>query len=186
MNETSKSAFIREFCHGSYLIGRGIDIGAGDDPLKVNRGTVNAWDKEDGDAQYMAGVPDRSYNFVYSSHCLEHMVDIDVALENWTRILKPLGYLYIVVPDYQLYEQMRWPSIHNPDHKHNFSLSLPREKVGRDNHHSMMQFVKWTTDFRLVLIDSSLQDQGYDYNVGPCDQTLGNALAQICLIFRKR
>src|SRR5207248_11335926 len=103
----------------NYLRGSGIDIGAGDDPLIIPNGTVRVWDLAEGDAQLMAGVADNTYDFVYSSHCLEHMRDVEQALRNWVRILKPGGILYLVVPDYILYEKMVWPSRFNPDHKQN-------------------------------------------------------------------
>jgi ubiquinone/menaquinone biosynthesis C-methylase UbiE len=34
----------------------------------------------------MAGVVDGSVDFVHSSHCLEHMVDVRETLKNWIRI----------------------------------------------------------------------------------------------------
>src|SRR5262245_49806129 len=112
MNETSKSQPHRE-ARGDfdkYLKGNGIDIGAGHDVLVVKEGTVRAWDVPDGDAQLMAGVADESFDFVYSSHCLEHLDSVPEALKNWVRILKPGGHLYFIVPDYILYEKMCWPS----------------------------------------------------------------------------
>jgi SAM-dependent methyltransferase len=83
---------------------------------------VGIWDLENGDAQYMKGVPDASLDFVHSSHCLEHMVDPKVALENWLRILKPGGFLIVTIPDEDLYEQGTWPSRFNVDHKWSFTL----------------------------------------------------------------
>ena len=74
-----------------YLHGKGIDIGGGDDCLRLPpdvEGTVELWDVMDGDAQYMHKIKDGSFDFVYSSHCLEHMRDVRAALMNWTRICK--------------------------------------------------------------------------------------------------
>ena len=101
MNETSKSQPFRQQRGDfqKYLRGSGIDIGAGPDPLLIPDGRVRAWDLADGDAQLMAGVADATYDFVYSSHCLEHMRDVEESLRNWVRILKPGGFLYVVVPD---------------------------------------------------------------------------------------
>src|ERR1700746_1334791 len=92
-----------------YLTGEGIDVGCGDDPLRIEEGSVRGYDRLDGDALYMTGVPGEGYDFVYSSHCLEHMRDVKLALTNWLRILKPGGILYVVVPDFELYEKRRWP-----------------------------------------------------------------------------
>lgn len=130
-NETEKAQErrIKAGWFDKYLIGSGIDIGCGLDKLQSPFKTVlnevdqlipfecRGWDTGDGDAQYMKGIEDESFDFVYSSHCLEHMVDPSVALSNWWRILRPGGYLVVVVPDEDLYEQRIWPSRGNGDHK---------------------------------------------------------------------
>ncbi|MBF0461497.1 MAG: methyltransferase domain-containing protein, partial [Magnetococcales bacterium] len=95
MHEQSKAAK-RRFNDGSFhnrwFVGHGIDIGGKPDPLaqhtNIFRGidSVRIWDLQDGDAQLMAGVADEAYDFVHSSHCLEHMRDVDEALHNWIRI----------------------------------------------------------------------------------------------------
>lgn len=136
--EQSKSAK-RRFNHGKfhsqYFVGHGIDIGAGKDSLasylKVfSRLTkVDSWDTHNGDAQYMRGVKDNTYDFVHSSHCLEHMVDVHIALYNWIRILKPLGYLIVTVPEEFLYEHGKWPSRFNGDHKHSFAIHRSKHQM---------------------------------------------------------
>ena len=96
--------------------GRGIDIGHGGYPLLPSG--IDLWDKEQGDATLMAGVPDAFYNYVYSSHCLEHLDEPRVGLRNWWRILKPGGYLILLVPHRDLYEKRTsLPSRFNGDHK---------------------------------------------------------------------
>ena len=75
----------------NYLHGQGIDIGGGPDCLKLQddvEGNVRLYDFKDGDAQYLHGIKDETFDFVYSSHCLEHMRDIDIAFINWLRVLK--------------------------------------------------------------------------------------------------
>jgi predicted SAM-dependent methyltransferase len=42
---------------------------------------------------------DASYDFVLSSHNLEHMANPIKALHNWKRVLKPSGFLLLVLPD---------------------------------------------------------------------------------------
>lgn len=101
-----------------YCRGRGLDIGYGGDLVTPG---CDGWDSEHGDAQYLESVADQSYDFVYSSHTLEHMVYCDVALKNWWRVLKPGGYLLLSVPHRDLYEKkQRLPSRWNSDHKHFF------------------------------------------------------------------
>ena len=80
------------------------------------------WDLPDGDAQYLAGVPDGTYDFLHSSHCLEHMVDPGIAMANWVRVVRGGGYLVITIPDEELYEHLHWPSRFNGDHKWSFTI----------------------------------------------------------------
>jgi SAM-dependent methyltransferase len=131
MNETSKS-IQRRLTDSRFLsqffVGYGIDIGSGPDSLAqyselfpLCQG-IRSWDKNDGDAQVMLTVKDKSYDFVHSSHCLEHMKDPIEALHNWERILKPGGHLVMLVPDEDLYERGVWPSQSNPDHKYTFTI----------------------------------------------------------------
>lgn len=111
-----------------YFVGRGLDIGGKPDPLALYQelfprmGAVRTWDWEDGDAQFLASEPDASYDFVHSSHCLEHLVDARQGLANWFRVLRPGGHLVVLVPDEDLYEQGVFPSTWNRDHKHTFTI----------------------------------------------------------------
>jgi SAM-dependent methyltransferase len=171
MNETTKSNKYRDM---RMFKGQGIDIGAGNDP-QIN---CTPWDKEQGDAQKMQGVLDNEYDFVYSSHCLEHMVDVKESLSNWIRILKPGGLIYITVPSYEWYEKCTWPSRFNSDHKQSFSLDLRRNQVGRQNHwHFFDDLVPLMP--RIGIVNASLMLLDYDFNKGVMDQTLGKAICQI-------
>jgi SAM-dependent methyltransferase len=131
MHETSKAT--RRRLHDSrfitrYFRGDGIDIGAGRDPLGSLRElfpamrSCRAWDVEDGDAQFLHGVADASFDFVHSSHCLEHLADPAEALHHWLRVLRPGGHLVMLVPDEDLYEQGVFPSTYNGDHKWTFTI----------------------------------------------------------------
>lgn len=191
-NETSKSWAIRE-ARGDfnlYLKGNGIDIGCGPDVLRVKEGNVRGWDMVDGDAMRMEGIEDETYDFVYSSHCLEHLTDVKLALKNWVRILKINGFLYFVVPDYALFEGGEWPSRYNGDHKHSFSL-FPRfekhEVEVRTNHHMMNEINRYLQrDLSVVQCELALEDEGYDYTSDAYGlQTYGRALAQIVYIGQK-
>lgn len=188
MNETSKCYNLRvargDF--SDYLKGNVIDIGCGTDPLHVLIGTVRRWDVGDGDAQKMAGIADASYDCVYSSHCLEHIDNFNEALENWCRITKPGGYLYIVVPDFDLYELGVWPSQRNYDHKHTFSLTRSDDIKHEGHIHIPTTMVIAMGRLGCEMVRLELEDNGYDYNIKNKDQTLGPALAQICTIWRKR
>jgi SAM-dependent methyltransferase len=120
----------------------------------------------DGDAQLMASVPDNSYDWVHSSHCLEHMRDAKEALSNWYRILKPGRYLVALFPDWELYEGKVWPSRFNPDHKQRFSLTVKEDGVTdpRDILPEGADLVRCT------LLENTMPDyriEGMDYSVLP-------------------
>ena len=100
--------------------GGGLDIGYGGDPVIPN---CCGWDFKNGDAQYLAGIEDETFDFVYSSHCLEHMYDVRIALKNWFRVVKRGGYLLLAIPHRDLYEKKtQLPSRWNFDHKHMFLI----------------------------------------------------------------
>ncbi|HEU4620702.1 MAG TPA: methyltransferase domain-containing protein [Burkholderiaceae bacterium] len=135
MHELSKSIYRRMSDPGfinHYFVGEGIDIGGAPDPLGQYQqqfprmGKVRIWDLADGDAQQMSGVPDASYDFVHSSHCLEHLRDPVEGLQNWFRIVKPGGHVTVLVPDEDLYEQGVFPSTFNTDHKWTFTIFKER------------------------------------------------------------
>jgi SAM-dependent methyltransferase len=189
MHETSKCYDFRKARgdFANFLKGSGIDIGCGPDPLKVEEGSVRPWDLNDGDAQLMPGVPDGEFDFVYSSHCLEHMRDVRESLTNWLRILKPGGFLYVVVPDYILYEKLTWPSRYNIDHKNSFSFMITRGHVQRPNHWHMNQdMFPLLTELGAEPLRMTVEDNGFNYNAGVYDQTRFDALAQMCVVAKKK
>jgi SAM-dependent methyltransferase len=125
--ETSKAKERRqkEGFFEKYCLGKGLDIGYGGDLLTEN---CMGWDREHGDAQYLKSLKNSKFDFVYSSHTLEHMVDPAIALKNWWRVLKPQGYLILFIPHRDLYEKKKTlPSRWNPDHKHFFLIDRDEE-----------------------------------------------------------
>jgi SAM-dependent methyltransferase len=177
MRETSKSIMRR--LHDvrfavRYFVGEGMDIGSGNDPLALYRELfpamrgVRHWDLGDGDAQMMAGVADNSFDFVHSSHCLEHLHDPAMALANWLRIIKPGGHLVVTVPDEDLYEQGRFPSNRNYDHKFSFTIHKPRSwSEGSLNLFTLLQTMGPAAQvLRIELLDAT-----YRYALPPLDQT---------------
>lgn len=130
--ETSK-ARPRRLAEGffdKYCKGKGIDIGYGGDLLITN---CMGWDIENGDAQFLYSISNEQFDFVYSSHMLEHLTDLNLAIENWWRVLKPGGYLILYLPERDLFEKKRTlPSEISLDHKHYFLLDRddPPDTIG--------------------------------------------------------
>jgi SAM-dependent methyltransferase len=152
-----------------YYLGFGIDIGSGNDSLAHYGGlfpgchAITSWDKAQGDAMLMEGVPDNAYDFVNSSHCLEHLTNPYIAINNWIRITKPGGHLIIVVPDADLYERGKWPSEANPDHKFRFTTTA---HGSRDGMVSVLDMLADRVDVRVLKIE--LLDLCYFYEIAPC------------------
>jgi SAM-dependent methyltransferase len=124
MAETRKAyeRRVREGFFEKYLHLPVIDIGVGRidtyDGADIIHPEAVGWDKDNGDATYMEGVPSGTYKTVYASHILEHLNDPITAIRSWFDILKPQGYLIISVPHRDLYEKKRTlPSLWNEDHK---------------------------------------------------------------------
>lgn len=115
-----------------WFAGVGLDIGGGIDSLALftelfpRIQKVLIYDQPQGDAQLLDNVEDNSFDFVFSSHCLEHVRDPYEALRNWIRVVKPQGHLIINVPDEDLYEQGVWPSRFNSDHKTSWTIDKER------------------------------------------------------------
>jgi SAM-dependent methyltransferase len=193
MNETSK-ALIRRLNDtryaNTYFCGKGIDIGAGDDSLGRYKQQfplmteVRAWDLPDGDAQEMSTVEDNTYDFVHSSHCLEHMVNPFEAYKNWLRICKPGGYIITTIPDEDLYEQGVFPSTFNNDHKSTWTIL--KEKSWSPVSVNLIELLyQFRSKIEVLKID--LVNGSYEYDRERFDQTLyGISECAIEFIIRKR
>lgn len=83
-----------KFLAEKYCRGRGVDIGAGNWPLKGARAIEN--NKEEN--AYKIKEADNSLDFVFSSHTLEHLDKWQDALKGWHRALKSGGVLFLYLP----------------------------------------------------------------------------------------
>lgn len=166
--------------------GLGLDIGAGHDGIAKHGFTVKEWDLTDGDAQLLATVPNNYYDFVHSSHCLEHMRNVGVALDNWIRVCKPGGYITIIIPDEELYERNNWPSIFNYDHK--FSFRIYTAKKLHKRHINIVDMVKWIHN-KVEIIKIERIEEGFDWTLArTVDQTadINGPECSIEIILRKK
>jgi SAM-dependent methyltransferase len=181
MTETSKARARREkegFFDKYITSPNGIDIGYGGDLVVPG---ARGWDTGDGDGTYLATIPDASFDWVYSSHCLEHISDPLTAVENWWRVLKPQGHLIIMVPDEDLYEQGFWPSRYNGDHKFSYTLS---KNDDRPHSLNLLDLISDLPNHKLIY--ARIIDTNYRYDLhAPIDQTLGDAEAGCEIVVKK-
>lgn len=185
MNETRKlNAYRKENGYDAYFTGHGIDIGCGPDPLDVSVftliKTLKKYDTLQGDANTCENLADNSFDFVYSSHCLEHMHNVHVALKNWIRICKLNGFVVFAVPHEVYYEKNQWPSPFNNDHKFSFRLEpytvMPKSIW-------MQELLSEFTNIKVI--NCSLLLINFDAARFWNDQTLGETVCQIEVILKK-
>ena len=190
MNETGKSIARRlrdPAFAGRYFVGAGIDIGSGADSLARYAHLlpavtgVRSWDMDDGDATTMIGVADESFDFVHSSHCLEHLLFPEHALRRWLQLVRPGGHLVVMVPDEDMYEQGQFPV--NLDHKCTFTLFKPRSWSPAS--WNVLTLVTQLGPAVEVLKAESLH-YTYDWSAPPRDHTVGVAESAIEFVVRKR
>lgn len=204
-NECSKSISRRLYNSAfstKYFKGIGVDIGAGTDSLGNSDGlgkyiqqfplitSCKGWDIEDGDANFMKEVKDNTFDFVHSSHCLEHMNDPFVSLENWVRITKPKGYIITTLPDEDLYEQStgvkdgKFYSNFNGDHKKTFTIYKSKSwSPVSINIFDLIVRVNKVYPIKIQKIE--LLDLSYQYEQKVHDQTGGIAECAIEFILQK-
>jgi len=193
MKECSKSIVRRlnnpDFVR-KYFSGHGLDIGGKPDPLSLYSElfpmmkSVKTWDIEDGDAQSLEGIEDGSLDFIHSSHCLEHLIIPEEGLKNWFRVLKKGGYLIVTVPDEDLYEQGKFPSTYNSDHKWTFTIY--KEGSWSNKSINIIDIIKSLGKYAQI-VKIQLVDFTYRYNLPRYDQTLTPiSESSIEFIIRKR
>lgn len=89
------------------------------------------------DAVNITNVGDSAYDFVFASHCLEHIANPIKALKEWLRIIKTGGYVILILP-----EKTRCF-----DHKREISkfstlLSQYEKNVGEDDLSTLPEILK--------------------------------------------
>ena len=94
LNQGNAKSFVEDIA-SEYCRGRGIDIGAGrfpfQDAIPVDNGTqINA--------NNLKRFVDKSVDYVFSSHCLEHLDAWKEALRESIRVLKKGGILFLYLP----------------------------------------------------------------------------------------
>ena len=182
MRETSKAykSLVNDPLFQQVPKGNWLDVGCGNDCLPGAKG----WDKPNGDAHALAGISSNSQDLVFSSHCLEHLEYPGKALLTWLEVLKPGGYLWVIVPDFELYEHREWPSLFNSDHKQRF---MPFHTGNDYNGVIYLEDLARDLSMKAKLLRIEYRDIGYDESriAELTDQTLGEAEASCELVMQK-
>lgn len=155
MDEASKTRNLwNETLLTTVFVGKGLDIGCGVDPVFPG---VVTFDQQDGDANNILGSISDTFDYVFASHALEHMLDPRSVIDDWYQLVKPGGHLIVLVPDEDLYEQGAWPSMFNYDHKWTFTISKDRSWSPKS-----INVYDLAAQLGGEIVSLELQDDGYD------------------------
>ena len=114
----SAKVIYEKYCNGALPV---IDIGCGqtklfdfeyvrfDKAIKYNNSSTDTFANHYGDFHSMPAFADNTFVFVNSRHSIEHAKYPEIALKEWTRILKVGGIMFIEYPG--------WLESRNPEQK---------------------------------------------------------------------
>jgi predicted SAM-dependent methyltransferase len=109
--------FAKHFCNGiGYDIGCNRLSWAFPDSIPVDLNFDNEWEAYH--------LPEEPVDYIYSSHCLEHLPDWVKALDYWTSKLKNHGTLFLYLPHYN---QEYWRPWNNRKHIHIFTPEIIKD-----------------------------------------------------------
>lgn len=117
--------------------------------------------------------PDNSQDYVYSSHCLEHIKDWKYYFQEALRVVKVGGYIVTVVPHQFLYEKKKFlPSRFNGDHKRYYTPASLLSEV---------ETALEPNSYRVRFLEDG--DVGFNYFLGPSTHSDGSY--EITLVIEK-
>lgn len=105
--------FAKEFCHGE-----GLDIGGKPRWTFPNAIIIN---KELPDEHDAMNLPGSEWDYIFSSHTLEHLESPKDAVAYWYTKLKKGGVLFLYLPHYSM---EMWSPFNMDEHKHAFDEHL--------------------------------------------------------------
>ena len=163
------SQYLGEVLALKYIAGTGIEIGALHAPMSVDNNKakvlyVDRLSQKDLYEQYpefkkydivdadivdngdeLGTISDGIYDFCISNHVLEHLEDPVKALNNWLRILKPKGILYLSIPlPYNIVDKHREPTTITHIIDDYGRMARDREEYLRQRHDHFVDFVRST------------------------------------------
>lgn len=108
IRQGNASGFIAPTAH-YFCVGKGLDVGAGRWPLP---GAIPVDISNGGEAM---ALPEGRFDYIFSSHTLEHLANPVAALEHWKSRLTPGGVLFLYLPHP---EMGHWLPQNNRKHLH--------------------------------------------------------------------
>lgn len=133
--------YAKHFCQGV-----GYDIGCnrlewaypGATPIDLN--FDDEWDA--------LNLPQKNVDYIYSSHCLEHIPDWVGVLDYWTETLKSGGILFLYLPHYN---QEYWRPWNNRKHLHIFTPEIIRDYMKSKNYQKIFRSERDLNDSFMIV-----------------------------------
>jgi len=108
--------FAKHFCKG-----KGYDIGFCKEEWKLPEAI--GIDETLNNGFNASNLPESNVDYIFSSHCLEHVSDWTETLDYWIKTIKSDGVLFLYLPDIS---QKYWRPWHNRRHRHCFTPEIIR------------------------------------------------------------
>jgi Methyltransferase domain len=109
--EGNAAQFIKPFAE-KVCKGEGYDIGYCKEEWKLPG--ARGIDSSDGSGYTADNLPDEKVDYIFSSHCLEHVNNWMYTLEYWLSKIRTGGVLFLYLPDYS---QTYWRPYNNRKHQ---------------------------------------------------------------------
>ena len=196
----------RETLAGIYLAGNGIEVGALHNPLKVPPGVnvqyIDVKPPEElqkfyvgvtnikapdilMDGETLTGLGDESQDFVVANHFIEHCQNPIGTIENFLRVLKPGGILFLTIPDKRFTFDVRrppttfdhllkdyreggeWSRFFHHEEAHRLILGITDEKQIRRHMEGMADthYHVWTQIEMLEMVVRLRRELGFDFDL---------------------
>jgi len=144
-----------------YCKGQGLDLACGDKKIKETAIGCDIGKARDSAADFAIDLEggltlfaSDTFDFIFSSHYLEHAKDPPYLLQEWWRVIRPGGNLVLYLPHADLYPRVGQEGA-NPDHKHDFTpegiLEIVREFASFEILHNEVHAEDTEYSFDLVL-----------------------------------
>ena len=111
--EGNASQFVKPFAQ-KVCIGTGYDIGYSRDEWKLP-GAIGIDLADNKDEFHADNLPEEKVDYIFSSHCLEHVPNWSLTLQYWSEHIRPGGIIVLYLPDFS---QHYWRPWHNRKHCH--------------------------------------------------------------------
>lgn len=108
--EGNAAGWVKEFAKKILPEGIGYDVGCNREEWAYPGSMMI--DKTFGGDAY--SLPYDNVDYIFSSHCLEHLYDWVAAVDHWHKNLKPGGIMFLYLPD--MITQKYWRMWHNRKH----------------------------------------------------------------------